>query len=1025
MSAKIKLTIQSNFNEASKELKNFGTLTEKEAERINKALKRVKSQSVDDFIAKNKRAGIAIQTTRGKLEGLTASHRGLQRRMETLIRNGMKPEDEALQKLQKEYIQTAKSIEKMEQAQNASTKAMDLAKKSAVALGVALVALAGYGTKSQADYAKELANVNTLIDISASQFKNLDSSVEDLSNTFAIQKKELGAGVYQAVSAGANTLAEALDIVEASAKLGKSALVETSQAVDIITGAMNAYGKEVMSASKASDIYFQIIKKGKINGEQLSSTIGQSITLFSSMGISMEDLGAGIATMTKVNVKASEATTQLNAVVSAFLKPSEAMTEALENAGYASGSALLEQEGLAGAMKFLQKETGGSKEAMAKLLPNIRALRGALALGSQEGELFNQVLQDFSSSKVAGATDEALKRQTDGYAKNVFTVEQSIVAFQNLAMAIGEKVLPVLGKMSQFFVTAVTDFNSLSFPVKMLIKLLPVLALGITAVIVALNAGTIITGVTVAIETLTGAFGALNAIMLANPAGVVIAGIAGIALAINGLTDIIVGNMNAQSDALNSWAGADEEAKKKMIGNLEEYQRLQELGKERTKEETKAMKALGKAMKATTGAKVKYNKETKQATLETKWSTQSVKSLSNEVRVSGIIAEKRAKQASEIAKQRDKEDKANIEAINKAKEAEKSKAEAQKLAQLQWKKGAEEALKLREELEKKALLSTMSSTEQEVYLIEEKFKKEEALLLKYYGKGTKALEELKAERAKALEEATSGGSGGGSGGEEKALSERLKNKQVLEYQAQQTSLQALSNYYTLRTDMENVASENKIAFLQSEMQKIQEMENLNDEEKLLAKKALEEKIAQIEKTAEANADARAQARFDRYQSTTQALSNLFGDLDSIMKNAGKKSKAFAVLQKSMAIAMIAIDTARAIMATATMGFPQAIPFIALATATGVASAVKVATTPIPSAETGGRFEVPETNIHRSDGTVMNLNPGETAEVTPRGEEHKKNLTTNVVLNDEVLWSSTQRGIDSGVITFTNDNLVGV
>ena len=56
-------------------------------------------------------------------------------------------------------------------------------------------------------------------------------------------------------------------------------------------------------------------------------------------------------------------------------------------------------------------------------------------------------------------------------------------------------------------------------------------------------------------------------------------------------------------------------------------------------------------------------------------------------------------------------------------------------------------------------------------------------------------------------------------------------------------------------------------------------------------------------------------------------------------------------------------------------------------AQGLANVAMINSTPIPklSAETGGRFVVPDVSPRRVDGVGMRVNPGETIDVTPRGE----------------------------------------
>jgi hypothetical protein len=52
-------------------------------------------------------------------------------------------------------------------------------------------------------------------------------------------------------------------------------------------------------------------------------------------------------------------------------------------------------------------------------------------------------------------------------------------------------------------------------------------------------------------------------------------------------------------------------------------------------------------------------------------------------------------------------------------------------------------------------------------------------------------------------------------------------------------------------------------------------------------------------------------------------------------------------------------------------------------ASGLAQQIKIIKTPIPSAETGGRFIVPDT-FTRTDSAVMKVGPGEQVDITPKG-----------------------------------------
>ena len=276
------------------------------------------------------------------------------------------------------------------------------------AIGTAFVAGMTKAVIAANEFQKEMSNVATLIDTSAESTQDLTKQLLLLDPALG-GTTELTKGLYQAFSAGARDAEEAMEITVASAKFAKAALTDTNTAVDVLTTAINAYGAENMDANKASDIFFTTIKKGKITGEELASSIGTSIPLFSAAKIGLDELASGIAAMTKQGVSANVATTQLNNIVSSFLKPSEELAIRLKEVGFESGSAFLEAEGLAGALEFLQEVTKGDAAEIAKLIPNIRGMRGVMALTGVGGETFTDTLE--AMAKAVGATTEAFEKQ--------------------------------------------------------------------------------------------------------------------------------------------------------------------------------------------------------------------------------------------------------------------------------------------------------------------------------------------------------------------------------------------------------------------------------------------------------------------------------------------------------------------------------------------------------------------------------------------------------------------------------------
>jgi TP901 family phage tail tape measure protein len=523
--ASINLTVNSNTAQAQKDLKEFAMRSEEVRKKVEEYRKSFNPAEIDKFIDKNRRAAAAVTATDGPLKGAQAEQKALRKEIQNLIKNGFDPQSDAIRELTGRYEELTSDIDRAKDEQKrltnenkkaaAQTRAAQKAQAEAnerfkagikhlVGMAAAYVSIRQAtqfmrsATNDAIEYTKAIANVNTMIEMSSEDFAMLDERLKAISEEYAIQKTELTGGVYQALSAGAKDLSEALEIVEASTILSKGALIENSQSVDIVTTAMNAYGKEVVSARDAIDSYFTIIKQGKITGDQLAADIGKSVTLFASAKLPIEELGAGLATLTKVGVNSSEAMTQLNGIVNAFIKPSEAMTAALNEAGIASGSTLLETQGLAGALEFLQTQTDGNLDKIVELVPNIRGLRGALAAGADDGKVFADILAEFANQ--SGAADDALKAQTEGFAENAFEIEQARIRLANMREEIGQNILPILASF----------VNNLD-------KIALVLS-GVTAGLVTFLA--VAKGAAI-INALKTAFIGLNAAIAANPIGAI------------------------------------------------------------------------------------------------------------------------------------------------------------------------------------------------------------------------------------------------------------------------------------------------------------------------------------------------------------------------------------------------------------------------------------------------------------------------------------------------------------------------
>jgi hypothetical protein len=178
------------------------------------------------------------------------------------------------------------------------------------------------------------------------------------------------------------------------------------------------------------------------------------------------------------------------------------------------------------------------------------------------------------------------------------------------------------------------------------------------------------------------------------------------------------------------------------------------------------------------------------------------------------------------------------------------------------------------------------------------------------------------------------------------------------------------------------------SLLEDRQMKLQELTAMNNDTRFLEEEQITLAMSELDKEyydekEKLEKDAAA-AETARNLARLNAASAIAGGMSAILKVVGKEHHNAAVAAKGIDLAQAVINTASGV-ANALKDGPAPIA-IANSIAIGLAGAAQIATiatTPIPSAETGGRFLVPDT-FTGVDGAVMRVNQGEVVDVTPRG-----------------------------------------
>lgn len=318
-----------------------------------------------------------------------------------------------------------------------------------VSIGAVTAAL-GKATEMAIAFENAMAEVSTLTD--SMDMSHLTEEVEKLSTQFGSDTVGQAKALYQVISAGASTATEAVETLTVANKLAVGGVTDVQTAADGLTSILNAYGLAATEAEGVSDSMFVAMKAGKTTIGELSQSVGQLAPIASQAGVSIDQMMAATAALTKTGLSTRMAMTGLRQVMVSVLKPTSEATEIAEKLGLTFDAASLSD--FPDFLKRVQAATGGNIEVMAKLFGSVEALGAMLSLTSGSGaQDFLNILSDMD--KKAGETQAAFDKmsETASFLRSVLT-EQLKGAFLNVGQSMLTGVIPAL----QFTITHFDQF---------------------------------------------------------------------------------------------------------------------------------------------------------------------------------------------------------------------------------------------------------------------------------------------------------------------------------------------------------------------------------------------------------------------------------------------------------------------------------------------------------------------------------------------------------------------------------------
>ena len=383
---------------------------------------------------------------------------------------------------------------------------------------------------SAAQFEKEMTKIITLVGVSQEQVGEWSEQLLALAPALGETPRALAEGLFFITSAGIRDATTAMDVLEISAKAAAIGMGSVKDVANAVTSVMQAYASSGLTAADATDILTATVREGKTQAEELAPSIGRVIPIASQMGVSFQEVGAFIATFTRLGVPAAVAVTSLRSALTAILKPSSKAKTALAEYGLTMDNVrqTIDDEGLAQALIQLSVVLNDDDEAFGEVIGSARGLTGVLAVTGDLTEDYKEILDNLNNS--AGITAEGFEVVSQTTA---FMADQARASAEVLANSFGQILLPGINSVLEVLREMLLGISEFTKQNPALVKTIGALA----GVVTVLGPLLIISGLLISsIGTLITAVGALGTVLLGilNIVPLIVAGFAAIGVGIAG-----------------------------------------------------------------------------------------------------------------------------------------------------------------------------------------------------------------------------------------------------------------------------------------------------------------------------------------------------------------------------------------------------------------------------------------------------------------------------------------------------------
>jgi TP901 family phage tail tape measure protein len=260
--------------------------------------------------------------------------------------------------------------------------------------------------------------------------------------------KQLGDALYDVFSSVEVSQADGLKLVEKFARGATAAQTDAKEFGTAIIGVMNAYGLKVKEADRISDLFFNTVKLGVVNGREMASSLGPVTQAAKSAGVGLNEMFAILAAGTKEGGPAEQ---NINNISNLFQKfTTKEAQKAMNELGVATVGAGGKFRDIFTVFTDLKARLAGLSESqralkLQEIFPDAQARQGAQTFLSQLDFARTALKENQTASGSAAKAYETMA--------NTFNSQSQILkqSFDAIVTEIGGRLLPLITPLVKGF----------------------------------------------------------------------------------------------------------------------------------------------------------------------------------------------------------------------------------------------------------------------------------------------------------------------------------------------------------------------------------------------------------------------------------------------------------------------------------------------------------------------------------------------------------------------------------------------